>query len=355
MKAILLSLIIAASAQAQTPERNLVIITLDGVRWQEVFTGADSALAHDPRFTPGLSRAKEEFWTTPAAERRRKLMPFLWDSLAPRGVLLGDRNAGSRVDITNTHRFSYPGYSELLTGVADDERINSNNKLPNPNVTILEMLNALPRLRGKVAAFASWDVFPFIINEERSGVLVNGGPEPVTGRLTEGERHLNKLLEQLPNPWPGIRHDALTHNFALEYLKRVRPRVLYIAFDETDDFAHGKQYHSYLRAMRRTDDMIRELWQWLESTPGYRGNTNVIITTDHGRGHADRFGDHAKDVDGAQHIWIAMVGPDIKHAGSDAARGQFHQNQIARTAAALMRAASTGDARAGNEITVGRK
>jgi hypothetical protein len=60
--------------------------------------------------------------------------------------------------------FSYPGYNEILTGSADDKRITSNDKMDNLNVTFLEHLNKLPEYKGKVMAFTSWDVFPFIIN-----------------------------------------------------------------------------------------------------------------------------------------------------------------------------------------------
>jgi hypothetical protein len=344
---LLLLLFGATAAHAQRTE-NVIIVTLDGVRWQEVFTGADSALIHDPRFTPGLSRTKEDFWTTSPNERRRKLMPFFWDSIAPKALVLGDRNQSSLVDITNKHRFSYPGYSEILTGFADDERINSNNKVVNPNRTVFEFLNEQPALRGKVAAFTSWDVFPFIFNEPRAGLLVNGGPEPMTGSLSAAEKSLNRLQEQLPNPWSGIRHDALTHNFAMEYLRRARPRVLYIGFDETDDFAHEKKYHAYVRALRRSDDMIRELWQWVQSTEGYRNKTTLIITTDHGRGNADKFSDHAREVEGAQHIWIAMIGPDTRAQATPS--GQFYQNQIARTIAARLGFKYDIDPRIGVEL-----
>jgi hypothetical protein len=329
---ILLGALHAPLAAQQT--QNVVIVTLDGLRWQELFTGVDSVLVHDLKFTPLQTGAKDEFWTTSPIERRRRLMPFFWDSLAPRGVVLGDRNAGSLVDITNVHRFSYPGYNEILAGFADDERINSNNKVPNPNQTVLEFLNRQPALRGKVAAFTSWDVFPSIINEERSGVPVSGGPEKTTGDITPREQFLNSLLQQLPNPWGGIRHDALTHQYALEYLRRARPRVLYIGFDETDDFAHEKKYGAYVRAARRTDDMIRELWQWVQTTDGYRNATTLIITTDHGRGFGEAFSNHSREVDGAQHIWMTVIGPGIAPAMS--MKGQFYQNQIARTAATLL-------------------
>ena len=42
-------------------------------------------------------------------------------------------------------------------------------------LTILEKLNDSDRFKGKVAAFSSWDVFPYIINDKRSGVPVNAG------------------------------------------------------------------------------------------------------------------------------------------------------------------------------------
>jgi hypothetical protein len=356
MKWLFLFSALACAAQpvaAQQPHRtrNIIILTLDGLRWQELFTGVDSALVHDVRFTPLASKAKEDFWTTSPIERRRKLMPFFWDSIAPHAVVLGDRNAGSRVDITNKHRFSYPGYNEILTGYADDERIKSNDKLPNPNHTVLEFLNEQPALRGKVAAFTSWDVFPSIINEERSGVLVNAATEPLPalGPL------LNRLQEQLPNPWNGIRHDAMTHQFALEYLRRSRPRVLFISFDETDDFAHERKYGAYVRAARRSDDMIRELWQWVQSTEGYRNATTLILTTDHGRGNGEAFSNHSREVEGAQYIWIAVIGPDTQPVQSGAAAGQFYQNQIARTVAALLGFNYNTDPRIGAELTVGRR
>ena len=339
-------------AQQPARARNVIIVTIDGLRWQELFTGVDSALVHDLRFTPLQTGAKDEFWTTSPVERRRKLMPFFWDSLAPRGLVLGDRNAGSLVDITIRHRFSYPGYSEILAGFADDERINSNNKIPNPNQTVLEFLNGQSALRGKVAAFTSWDVFPSIINEERSGVLVSGGPEPATGDISAREEFLNTLLAQLPNPWGGIRHDALTHQYAMEYLRRARPRVLYIGFDETDDFAHEKKYGAYVRAARRTDDMIRELWQWVQSTDGYRDQTVLLLTTDHGRGHGEAFANHSKEVDGAQHIWLAMFGPGIPPRGASAARGQIYQNQIAATVARFFGFEFKPDPRVGAALDV---
>ena len=279
---------------------------------------------------------RSQFWRSTPAERRAALLPFFWNVMASRGQLYGNRLLGSQVDVTNTHRFSYPGYNEILTGRADP-RIDSNDRIANRNRTILEFANQQPAFRGKVAAFGSWDVFPYIINEERSGVPVNAGFEPASGAgLSAKEVALNQLQRQIPSPWAEVRLDAFTHNYALEYLKRERPRLLYIAYGETDDFAHDERYDFYLQAAQRTDVFIREIWEWLQSDASYRGQSTLIITTDHGRGAGTQWNTHGADVAGAEHIWIAVLGPDSPALG-EVTGGQQHQNQVAATIARLLR------------------
>ena len=67
-------------------------------------------------------------------------MPFLWNVLAKNGVLIGNRDSGSNMGVTNEYWFSYPGYNELLTGKTDPN-IDSNKAIDNPNTTILEWLS----------------------------------------------------------------------------------------------------------------------------------------------------------------------------------------------------------------------
>jgi len=81
-------------------------------------------------------------------------------------------------------RFSYPGYNEILSGFPDP-RIDSNDRKPNPNVTVLEWLNGRPGFSGKVAAFASWELLPWIVNTERSHIPANGDGPPITDPKTE--------------------------------------------------------------------------------------------------------------------------------------------------------------------------
>lgn len=330
----LLGLACGAAAQGRTDR--VILITLDGLRWQELFAGADSVLLADARYVDDGEGLRRRFWRPTPEARRGALMPFFWEVIAREGQLYGNRLRGCDVEVTNGMWFSYPGYSEILTGRADDARITSNAKVPNPNVTVLERANRQPGFQGRVAAFGSWDVFPYIVNEERSGVPVNAGFEPAGGAdLTPRERFLNELQEQVPSPWNTVRLDAFTHGFALEHLRRARPRLLYIAYGETDDFAHDGDYEAYLEAAHRTDGFIRELWAWTQTQEDYRGRTTFLITTDHGRGEGEAWTGHGTGVPGSDAIWIAVLGPDADALG-EVASCELSQNQVAPTVAALL-------------------
>ncbi|ARA94488.1 MAG: phosphoglyceromutase [Bacteroidetes bacterium] len=332
----LLLLLAAPFTAAAQQTEHVFLITFDGLRWEELFTGADPDLIRDERYVDDPDALAARFWDDDPLVRRRMLMPFFWNTIATEGQLYGNRHRGSTVDVTNGMVFSYPGYNEILTGFAD-RRIDSNAKRPNPNTTVLEFIHRQPGFEGKVAAFGSWDVFPYIINEARSGVPVNAGFEDAVGEdLTEREKLLNDLQDQIPGPWSSVRLDAFTHHFALEYLKKRRPRVLYIAYGETDDFAHDGDYDAYLASAHRTDRFIADLWDWVQNDPQYRDRTTFVLTTDHGRGALDRWTDHGDDVPGATAIWVAVLGPDTPARGELEQAGPYYQNQVARTVAALL-------------------
>jgi hypothetical protein len=66
------------TAFSQTAE-NIIIITTDGLRWQEVFTGMDSAIANNKKFNQDDSAViYKNYWSADPLERRKKLLPFLW-------------------------------------------------------------------------------------------------------------------------------------------------------------------------------------------------------------------------------------------------------------------------------------
>jgi hypothetical protein len=327
----------AAQASAGRPRvDNVLIVTMDGLRWQELFGGYDAALNN--KADGGVSRpdalASRFDRATPEA-RREALLPFVWSVVARDGQILGDASRGSRVRITNGLWFSYPGYSEMLAGFADP-RIDSNDKKVNPNQTVLEWLNRRPGFEGRVAAYGGWDVLPFIVAAERSGLHVNGEGAAVLEPGTDRERLLNQVAGDLPPYWSGERFDAVTAQGALEYFRTRRPRVLYVMLGETDSWAHGRRYDLYLDAAWRGDRFVRRLWEGAQSLPAYRGRTALVLATDHGRGTTPRdWTDHGEKVPAAELIWMAVMGPGTPALG--VRQGvEATQSQLAATVAALL-------------------
>jgi len=330
-----------AFAQPARRTENVVLVTLDGARWQEIFTGMDEALlrASSPKDTDVTKLpVYKQFAGASAAERRERLLPFLWHTLvADHGFIAGDRTAGSPVSVTNTLWFSYPGYSEILTGQAHDDRITSNDPIRNPFPTVLRFLARRLRLQPpQIATFASWGTFSAIVESELGATAVNAGPQLCAAAASD-VKLLNALQEETPTPWENTRLDAFTFRFAMDYLTRAHPRVLYIAFDETDDWAHDGHYDLVLNALRRTDMYLRTLWTALQADPQYRDKTTLIVTTDHGRGRtSEDWRKHGKDVAGAGEIWFAIASPDSARRGLWRNPPPLFQNQIAATIASLL-------------------
>ena len=288
---------------------NVIVITMDGLRWQELFGGAErSLLGNDEKAITGSSSYRR-FWRDTPEARRAAIMPFFWSVVAKQGQVFGDSSRGSLSRVTNGLWFSYPGYAEMLSGVADP-RVDSNDKVPNPNVTVLEWLNGLPGYRGRVAAFGAWDLLPYIVNSTRSGLPAGDGYPPVPDPQTDRERAINDLSDDLPPLWEGAPLDAPIMHAAIECLRTRRPRVLYVMLGETDEWAHEGRYDLYLDAAFRSDRFIKRVWDMVQAMPEYAGATALVLATDHGRGatNAD-WTSHGRKVPAAEATWSAVMGP----------------------------------------------
>ena len=333
-----------APLQPSLRTRNVILITVDGLRWQEVFGGADVTLMDkDAGGVKDLPALTKRFQRETARESREALMPFFWSTVAQQGIVFGDPEHESKAVVTNGRNFSYPGYSEILCGFADP-LIDSNAKKDNVNVTVLEWLKQKPGFDNSVAAFCSWDVFPFIINETRSGIPVNAGWEPLATdaslnlqepEAAEALRQLDEFSIEIPRYFPDVRYDFVTFRGAEEFIRVKQPRLIYVSLGETDDWAHAGRYDLYLDSAFRTDDYIRRLWQQLQSMPEYRENTTLILTTDHGRGdNRIDWKNHGEKIEDCEYIWMAVMGPDTPH---QIIRGTtVTQSQIAATVAACL-------------------
>jgi len=353
--ALVLLILLDADLRAQNKTENLILITLDGARTEEVFGGLDiDILKAITREGPLEETALyKRYWASTPEERREKVMPFFWGTLMKRhGSIAGNRRLGSTVQLTNGHRFSYPGYSEILTGQARDDLIDSNDKRRNPNATVLEFLKRRLGLDSRqVAAFASWDTMDYIVEREAGNITSNAGYEPYD-HPDPAIQQLSKLQLETVTPWDSVRHDVYTFRFAMAHLKTYRPRVLYISLGETDDWAHDGRYDRVLQALGRTDAYLRELWEFIDTLDQYRGKTTILITVDHGRGSTSgQWKDHGSKIEGARYTWLAVVSPDSQARGEWSGAETIYQNQIAATMCRFLRIDyEEYDSRAGKPI-----
>lgn len=268
-------LALAAPAHAQT---HVLLVTIDGFRWQEVFHGADPSLVTTPE-----DRARY----VDVPDRAAALTPFL-QSLKTDGVLIGDRLAGSCARVENKYWFSYPGYAEMLSG-RPNPHVRANAKKLNADVTVLEWLNGQPAFANSVRVAAEWDVVPFILNEPRSHLPIAVSP-------------------QTPKD-----HDGPAMAAAAEALAQA-PRVAWVDLGDTDSRAHEGDYSAYLAAAARADAFLADVWAKLQADPRTAGQTTLIVTADHGRGGSAHRQWRGHGSGFYRGVWV----PGVRKSGSGA-------------------------------------
>jgi hypothetical protein len=336
-----------AHAQSSSPPQtgtalkteNVVLIVSDGLRWQEIFTGADPQLLNETNggIWDKEQELRREFWRDDPRERRRALFPFLWTTVATHGQIFGNQNLGSIARVTNGLAFSYPGYNEMLSG-HPDPRINSNEFGPNPNITVFEWLNTQPQLQGRVSVYATWENFKDIFNVARSHLPLQVGWDlPYQGTLTPRQALLNQLYQTTTRLDDEDVYDSFLQIPLLDSFSKHQPRVLFVGFGETDNWAHSGRYDLVLHSAHVFDQFVGQLWNALQRLPAYRDRTTFIITTDHGRGSGPvEWKEHGVEEKGSENIWIAVIGPDTPPLGERSHIAEVHQAQIAATVAALL-------------------
>ncbi|MCX6206025.1 MAG: alkaline phosphatase family protein [Bacteroidetes bacterium] len=321
-----------SKAQDLASARNVIVITTDGFRWQELFKGADSSLLNNTEYVKDTLLAKQMYWDSDENIRRQKIMPFFWNVISKQGQIYGNRSYNNKVDLKNFYKISYPGYNEILTGVLD-WRPMLNFPIENKNTNVLEYLNNQPDFKGKIAAFTSWNLMPYIFNKQRSDFMINSGYE-----LLNGTDNMSKIIDtvQFNAEESKTRNDQLTYLCAKEYLVKNHPKVLFLGLGETDEYGHQGAYDLYLQKAAGVDKIIADLWYYIQTDQFYKNNTILIITTDHGRGRANKWYTHGFWAKGSGEAWLALLGPDILPQGEMKNKQQIWQKQLAATIASLV-------------------
>ena len=327
-----------ATAVAQKTQ-TVVLIVSDGLRWQEVFTGADPLLLDAKNGGSWMDEKalKAKFWRPSPEQRREILFPFICGTVARKGQIFGNQTKGSVAHVTNGLAFSYPGYNEMTTGFPNP-KIDSNEFGPNPNMSVFEWLNKSPEFAGRVAVFATWGVFDNIFNKARSHLVMQTG---WTRPAASGDASKDALLAKLFDTTTRFDEEDVFNSFLqiplLDYVRTGKPRVLFVGYGETDNWAHQGRYDLVLDSAQRMDGFVAELWNTMQALPQYRGTTTFIITADHGRGSGPvEWKEHGVEEKGSENVWIAVLGPDTAALGERSQIAPVTQAQIAATVAALV-------------------
>ena len=281
-----------APSQFTLPSFTIVVVTLDGVRWHEVFEGVDARLAA----SHGLSAG--EVVSAP------ELMPNLHRIVATHGAALGAPGHGGTISASGPNFVSLPGYAELLTG-RRTTRCRDNQCTGGGARTLLDdFTGATTRDASQVALFTSWPDIARVASER--GVVA----------------------EPLPRS-SSFRPDSVTADLAIAHLKAHPPKFLFLGLGEPDEFGHQNDYAGYLNALRRADSRIAEVDQELGRLAAHGTRTALFVTADHGR--ADNFVEHGSKFVESGRVWLIAAGSAVRASGFVAAPRQRRLADLAPT------------------------
>lgn len=74
-----------ADLNAQNTNIKVVLITLVGLCWQELFSGTHPRLVINETYVGDTKALKETFWRKTVTERLQELFPFLWKEVSKIG------------------------------------------------------------------------------------------------------------------------------------------------------------------------------------------------------------------------------------------------------------------------------
>ncbi len=307
------------------PDHAVVVIVLDGARWQDVLGGVDGELAREAKIDP---RSAGE-----------PTMPRLNELARTRGAIFGAPGSGTAFRASGPNFVSLPGYTEILGG-HPPSACDSNQCPATVRPTLADEMRAWSDSPRDVGIFSSWPDLVRVAALHPEAVVVSGGRSlRQNEELLREDDAMSELLDRGASAlaWPGeydFRPDRFTAPIATRYLEIARPRLLFLSLGEADEYGHHGDYAQYLESLRFADDAIAGIVDTL-GRMGERGaHTTVFVTADHGR--AQDFRDHGGKWPESARSWLVAIGDGVGSRGAVEGREERRLADIAPTARAWL-------------------
>ncbi len=256
---------------------NVVLVTFDGVRWQELFAGTDELLSGE----------------------QQALFPTFWSKIAPRGVVYGDPRTGSAMTVSTAANASLPGYTSIYAEVDQGCLTNSCGRITVP--TFVDRLkDELSLPQEQLAVFAAWPKLKLAVTGRDDVAVVHAADFDLSA---EKEHPMAPMLEE------SLEFDRGPLLDGFKYLKEQHPRFLHLSFLDSDRYGHQANYTRYAQVLATYDRLLGKLVDLLDASGEYGQKTALIITTDHGRGQWDQWSEHGPHVPASARVWSFVMLP----------------------------------------------
>ena len=306
-------------APPESSPSRVVLVTIDGVRWQDVFAGATDERALDSE----------------------PMMPSLHRLVGERGAALGGPGCAHDVRASGPSFVSLPGYLEMFTGKATG--CTHNACPPVDTMTVIDEVRAAVDRDVDVAVFASWGKYARAVARDRKAIVLSTGARAAHVDAVKEDTELRSSIEEgarfagYPG-WGDYRPDVYTARIALRYLEAKAPRMLVVGLGDADEHAHRRDIAGYRRAVRRSDDFLAELDRTLARMGAPGRETAVHVNTDQRRSHSMHA--HGPGFPESQRVCFAAFGAGIARRGVTCAPSPIRLAHLAGAVRALFALAS---------------
>lgn len=298
-----------AVATMDPSKQNVVLITLDGVRWQEFFSKSTS---------PDQESAFGTYFY------------HFWKTLAEGSFIIGNRYGGPVMTTGNPRNLSLPGYQTLFSGFYTGCKSNACGQIRYE--TFAERLvreNGFSR--SQVAVISSWQILARAVEKNPGTLFTNSGISSLDDGSTDPSLSEINQAQAAHRPiWKDGRFDRYTHAQALRYLKKHQPRFLMIGYGDADEWAHRSLERNYRASLLRYDRWIKEVATTLEEMGDYGKNTTLIVTVDHGRGNGFLWPFHGAFPEASKYTWLFARGPATRSLQATEGSGLANQSPSRR-------------------------